>query len=70
LRVPCQLGLLPGVDVQTAASYLLAQEVDLVLEVLKLKAGLLVSAGARFQLRHLLLNDFQLPLRFYGWIHD
>jgi hypothetical protein len=35
---------------------LLAQEVDLMLQVLELETGFLVSAGARFQLRHLLLN--------------
>jgi hypothetical protein len=40
------------------------------LKMLELETGFLVGAGARLQLRHLLLDDLQLPLRFYGWIHD
>jgi len=65
--VPGQLSFLPGVDVEAD---LFAQKIDLVLEVLELKASFLVSIGARFQLRYLLLDYLQLPLRFYGWIHD
>jgi hypothetical protein len=48
---------------------LLAQEVDLVLEVLEFETGLLVSAGARFELGHLLFDHFQLALRFDCWVH-
>ena len=60
-----QLSLLPGIDVQAD---LLAQEIDLVLQVLELQARILVSAGARLQQRHLFFDDFQLPLRFDCWV--
>jgi hypothetical protein len=49
---------------------LFAQKVDLVLKVFELETSFLVSAGARLQLRYLLLDYLQLPLCFYGWIHD
>ncbi len=50
----CQLGLLPGIDMETD---LLAQKIDLVLQVLQLEACFMVSAGARFKLGNLPFDD-------------
>jgi len=58
---------MPGIDVRAD---LFPQKVDLVLEMFELEMGFVVLAGPGLKLDDLLLNGFQLPLRFNCWIQE
>ena len=60
-----QFSLLPRIDVDAD---LLAQKIDLVLEVLELEMSFLVLPCLGLKLGNLLFYRFQLPLRFNRWI--
>jgi len=60
-----QLGLVPGVNVFT---YLLAQKLNLVVQMLELELRVFISYSPGLKVCNLLFNALQLALCFNGWI--
>jgi hypothetical protein len=60
-----KLGLLPGIY---AIANLVAEKIDLMLEMLELKMGFLITPRFSLKLDDLLCESFELPLCFNCWI--